>query len=213
MFTSGEHRWQDCKTVVSAYCPVVDLQMGVIMDEIATGASTNLANSDPMDFVAKVAQAPASTGSGHVVLAPLVDTDYLLSAMIAAALMGRFYATPQDCLNQDESPRGIMYTEKYKRGCISRFHGAVSAALADELPTLPQLVRAIALAPGSCFKFYLSERKLCTKTVNRAFSRGLAFSPSRATVLPRRRSTNPRSVLPGWSGRMSSGVLPVGCIS
>ena len=41
MFTSGEHKWQDCKTVVSAYCSVVDLQMGVIMDEIATGASTS----------------------------------------------------------------------------------------------------------------------------------------------------------------------------
>ncbi len=39
---------------------------------------------------------------------------------------------------------------------------AVSAALADELPTLPPLLRDIALAPGSCFKFYLSERKLCT---------------------------------------------------
>ena len=38
---------------------------------------------------------------------------------------------------------------------------AVSAKLRDELPTLPQVLRAIARAPGSCFKFYLSERKLC----------------------------------------------------
>ena len=166
MFTSEEHKWQDWMTVVSAYCSVVDLQMGVIMDAIATGASTNSVNSDPLDFVAKVAQVQASTGNVHVVLAPLADTDYLLSAMIAAAIMGGFYATPQDRLSQDESPRGIMYTETYKRGCISHvavsaaFHGAVSAALADELPALPQLVRAIALALRKFFNVYVSERKL-----------------------------------------------------
>ena len=116
--------------------------------------------SDPLDFVAKVALVPASTRKGHVVLAPPVDTDYSLSAMIAAALMGGFYATPKDFLKQDESPRGIMYTEKYKSSKQS-FHVAVSAKLADELPTLPQLLRAIALAPGSSFKLYLCERKLC----------------------------------------------------
>jgi hypothetical protein len=44
MFTGEEQKWQDWKTVVSAYCSVVDSQMGVIMDSIATGASTNLAN-------------------------------------------------------------------------------------------------------------------------------------------------------------------------
>ncbi len=70
--------------------------------------------SDPLDFVAKVVQVPAYMRKGHVVLAPLVDTDFSLSARIAAALMGGFYTTPQDFLNQDESPRGIMYTEKYK---------------------------------------------------------------------------------------------------
>ena len=43
MFTGEEQKWQDWKTVVSAYCSVVDSQMGVIMDAIATGASTNLA--------------------------------------------------------------------------------------------------------------------------------------------------------------------------
>ncbi len=60
----------------------------------------------------KVAQVPVSTRSWHVVLAPLVDTDFSLSARIAAALMGGFYTTPQDFLNQDESPRGIMYTKR-----------------------------------------------------------------------------------------------------
>ena len=45
MFTSEEHKWQDWVTVVSAYCSVVDLQMGV--DAIATGASTNLVNRPP----------------------------------------------------------------------------------------------------------------------------------------------------------------------
>ena len=145
--------------------------------------------SDPLDLVAKVVLAPASTGKGHVVLAPLVDTDYSLRATIAAALLGGFYATPQDFINQDETPRGIMYTEKYKISKES-FHVAVSAALADELPTLPQLLRAIALAQGSCFKFYLSERKLCkffkktVKTTPRAQQRTcvLAKQGDRGTV-------------------------------
>ena len=68
--------------------------------------------SDPLDFVTKVAQVPVSTRSGHVVFAPLVDTDCSLSARIAEAPMGGFSATPQDFLNQDESPRGIMYTKR-----------------------------------------------------------------------------------------------------
>ena len=143
MFTSEEHKWQDWKTVVSAYCSVVDLQMGVIMDAIATGASTNSVNSDPQDFVAKVAQVQASTGNVHVVLAPLADTDYLLSAMIAVAIMGCFHATPQDRLTQDESPRGIIYTDvqtwlypprccisRFSRGCISCSRGRVARVAA-----------------------------------------------------------------------------------
>ena len=116
--------------------------------------------SDPVDFVAKVARVPASMQKGHVVLAPPVDTDYSLCAMIAAALMGCFYATPQDFLKEGGPPRGIMYKEKLKSSQHC-FHVAVSAPLADEMPTLPQLLRAIAVAPGSSFKFYLSERKLC----------------------------------------------------
>jgi len=116
--------------------------------------------SDPLEFVAKVAQVPASKQKKHVILAPPEDTDYSLSAMMAAAIMGGFYATPQDFVKQDESLRGIMYTESY-RSSKQSFHVAVSAKLADELPTLPQLLRAIALTPGSCFNFYLSEHELC----------------------------------------------------
>jgi hypothetical protein len=160
--------------------------------------------SDPLDFVAKVAQVPASMRKGHVVLAPPVDTDYSLSAMIAAALMGGFYATPQDFLCKGESPRGIMYTEKYKTSKMS-FHVAVTGALADELPTLPQLLRAIARAPGSCFKFYLSERKLCkffkktVKTAPRIQQRTFVLSKKedRHTVQKKYRELyiNPRSFL------------------
>ena len=116
--------------------------------------------SDPVEFVAKVARVPVSARKGHVVLAPAVDTDYALSAKIVAALMGCFFATPKDFLTQGEFPRGIMYTEKYKRSRQS-FHVAVSASLANELPTLPPLLKAIAQAPGSCFNVYGSERELC----------------------------------------------------
>ena len=100
--------------------------------------------SYPLEFVAKVVLVPASTGKGHVVLAPLADTDYSISATIDAALLGGFYATPHDFINQDEPPRGIMYTEKYKCPKES-FHVAVSAALAAELPTLPE---------RSCARFF-----------------------------------------------------------
>jgi len=87
------------------------------------------------------------------VLAPDVDTDYSLRAKIAAALLGGFCATPEDFEHADGSPRGIMYTEQHRNPKHS-FHVAVSAALANALPTLPNLLRAIAHAPGSCFTFF-----------------------------------------------------------
>ena len=40
------------------------------------------------------------------------------------------------------------------------FRIAVSAGLAEELPTLPGLLRGIAQAPGSHLHFYLSEKQL-----------------------------------------------------
>ena len=113
--------------------------------------------SDPVDFVAKVAQVPQSKGKGHVVLAPPADTDFSVSGAIAAAFLGCFYATPKDFLSP--SPSGITYKEKCKSS-KQHFHVAVSASLATELPTLPQLLRGIAQAAGSCLHFYLSEKKL-----------------------------------------------------
>ena len=74
--------------------------------------------------------------------------------------MGGCYATPQDFLAQDGSRRGIMYAVKYKN-LKDSFHVAVSPSLAVGLSTLLPLLKAIACAPGSCFKLYASERKLC----------------------------------------------------
>ena len=115
--------------------------------------------SDPIEFVAKV-QMPASRGKGNVVLATPVDTDFSLSAMVAVAFMGGFFATPKEFMTKATPPRGIAYPEHYK-SAKSNWHLAVSAAVATELPTLPQLLRSIALAPGSCCVFYPSERNLC----------------------------------------------------
>ena len=53
----------------------------------------------------------------------------------------------------------MKYTEKYRNPKHS-FHVAVSASLAKAKPALPELIRAIAQAPGSSFLFYLCERKL-----------------------------------------------------
>ena len=97
--------------------------------------------SDPLDFVAQVIKVPAAKKKGHVVIASLDNTDYSLSATIAAALLGCFYATPKDFLREDETQRGLTYKQAYNnpKRC---FHVAVSAALTGELPTLP-LTRAV----------------------------------------------------------------------
>ena len=126
--------------------------------------------SDPLEFVAKVVKAASAKQKGHVVLAPHENTDYALSAMMAAATMGAFYATPEDFVKDDKEPRCVMYTGSYKSSKQS-FHVAVSAKLAEECPTIPQILRAIAQSPGSYFKFHFlklwSSRSLsCTTTQN-----------------------------------------------
>ena len=116
--------------------------------------------SDPLDFVDRVLKLPSSSKKGHVVIARIAHTDYAVSAMIAAALLGCFHTTPQDFLNQDETPRGIMFEMKYKNP-KQNFHVVVSAALAADFPTVPLLLRNIAQAPGSYFTYYLSARSVC----------------------------------------------------
>jgi len=141
------------------------LKAGVMLvrleDEEARSKALQLrfaVESDPLEFVAKVLRLPSSPQVGHVVIAPPLDTDFALSAMMAAALLGAFFATPKDFLMAE--PKGLQYRAKYK---ISKniFHMAVSAAIAREFPTLPQLLKAIAEAPGSGFKFYASTSALC----------------------------------------------------
>ena len=90
-------------------------------------------------------------------LALPADTDVSASGAIAAAFLGCFYATPKDFLSP--SPSGITYKEKCKSS-KQHFHVAVSASLATELPTLPQFLRGIAQAAGSCLHFLLAEKKL-----------------------------------------------------
>lgn len=113
--------------------------------------------SDPVEFVTKVGKQRGAKRKGHVVLAPHEHTDYAVAAKMAAAAMGAFYTTPEDFVKDDH---GVMYTPSYKSS-TKTFHVAVSAQLGDVCPTFPQLFRAIAQSPGSCFRFYLSEHKLC----------------------------------------------------
>ena len=117
--------------------------------------------SGPGEFVRKVAQVPASAGKGHVVLAPLVGiTDYTLSARIAAVIMGGYAAAPEDFIDADKGPTcGIMYREKFKSSATT-YHVALTDGIADEFPTLPQLLRAISLAPGSCIRVYKKKERL-----------------------------------------------------
>ena len=87
------------------------------------------------------------------------DSEFSGNSAIAAALLGAFSTTPQEFENAEGLPRGVKYTEKYRNPKHS-FHVAVSASLAKARPGLPELLKAIARAPGSSFMFYLSERKL-----------------------------------------------------
>ena len=58
------------------------------------------------------------------------------------------------------SPPGITYKEVYKSS-KQKWHVAVSASVAKDFPTLPVVLRAIACAPGSCCKFFVSDTELC----------------------------------------------------
>lgn len=117
--------------------------------------------SDPVEFVTRAARVPASSGKGNVVLVPVTNTDYSLSAQIAAALMGGYTATAQDFQDDTKRPLcGVMHQERYKAS-KQTYHVAVSARLAEDFPTVPQVLEAIARAPGSCFQYYRSTRSVC----------------------------------------------------
>ena len=113
--------------------------------------------SDPVVFVAQIARIPRAQRKGHVVLAPLTSIALSVCGGIAAALMGCFQTTPEDFLSL--SPRGATYRESYSDPAHA-FRVDVSARLAEEVPALPGLLRAIAHAPGSRVQFYFSEKKL-----------------------------------------------------
>ena len=85
--------------------------------------------------------------------------DFGISAQIAAAFTGAFFTTPTDFAQQN-SPQGIQYTEKL-RSSTTTYHVAATADLQADLPTLPHLLRTLALAPGGCVKVYLKPKKLC----------------------------------------------------
>ena len=153
-----------------------------------------------MDFVQKVTRASQRKG-GVVLTHPATDTDYALSSAVVAALLGCFCAAPRDF--QEELPKGLQYEEKYKSSKQS-FHVAVSAELAEGFPTIPQVLRALAEAPGSCLSFYRSERKL-VRFYKRALeekprAKPKAFilaqrTPAGADALTKELSISPRSFL------------------
>ena len=58
-----------------------------------------------------------------------------------------------------EMQQGLQYEGKCKSSKQS-FHFAVSADFARDFLTMPQVLRAMAEAPGSSLRFYRSERKL-----------------------------------------------------
>ena len=86
-------------------------------------------------------------------------TDYGICAQIAAAFTGAFFTTPTEFAQQSQ-PQGTQYAEKL-RSSTTTCHVAATADLQADLPTLPQLLRTLAQAPGGCVKVYRTPRKLC----------------------------------------------------
>ena len=120
---------------------------------------------DPVEFLTNLPN--QAKGKGHAVLAPTADnTDYAIAAQIVAAFTGAFFTTPTDFAKQD-SPKGIQYSEKL-RGSTKSYHVAVTDALKEDLPTLPHVLRALALAPSGCVVYYKSPKKLCKFYKNHA---------------------------------------------
>ena len=121
--------------------------------------------SDPVEFVKLAARVPATSGKGNVLLVPMSTTgsttDYSLSAQIAAALMGGYTATAKDFEDDIKRPLcGVMHQQRYKAS-KQTYHVAVSAGLAQDFPTVPQVLEAIAGQPGSCFQYRFSAESLC----------------------------------------------------
>ena len=94
--------------------------------------------TDPLEFVTKIVRAPACMRKGHVVLAPLVDTDCSLSARIVAALVGAFIIHHATGCSQSgriaarhHVHREVQELEReFSRGCISRSRGRVAHSAA-----------------------------------------------------------------------------------
>ena len=119
--------------------------------------------NDPVDFLACVARQNNSgeRTKGNVVLIDTAEaqTDFGVVAKIAAAFTGAFFTTPEDFARRD-LPKGIQYIEKLLSSRTTH-HVAVTANLQADLPTLPHLLRALAMTPRGCVKFYLNPKKLC----------------------------------------------------
>ena len=113
---------------------------------------------DPIEFVEKAAASSRASNRGNVVLAsPSEISDFAVCARIVAVIMGAYFADPKDFLDKGRDC-GCQYKEKYNGR--KTFRCAVSAAVGEEFPTLPHVLKAIAMIPGGCFEFY-SPRKLC----------------------------------------------------
>ena len=114
---------------------------------------------DPVVFVRKAAASTARTNRGNAVLAsPSEISDYAVCARIIAVVMGAYFAEAKDFLNKGRAC-GCQYKGKYRES-QKTFRVAVSATVAQEFPTLPHVLKAIAMIPGGCFEYYAPEN-LC----------------------------------------------------
>ena len=109
-------------------------------------------------------------------------TDFGITAHIATGFVGAFFTTPIEFARQD-SPRGIQYTEKL-RSSTTTYHVAVTADLQADLPTLPQLLRALAHSPSGCVKLYLKPKRLRKFVKKHAKNWVLRFDASVEALCP-----------------------------
>ena len=107
---------------------------------------------DLVDFVRKVGGCIARR-RGHTVVAPVSEnTDYAVCARLCAVRLGT-YSADSKSFRKKGREYGIQYVDICHRGGAG-FKVAVSASLASELPTLPLVLRALAVVPRSCVSHY-----------------------------------------------------------
>ena len=142
------------------------LDAGILLARQMDGAAIQKAQRfgfklihDPVEFVSMVGNRPRSNLKAHVVLAPVAiegESDYVVCAHIAAAIMGAWYTDAKSFCVLDGRSCGCQYKERCRTPRCT-FKLAASADLQAQCLSLMLLLRAVAQVPGSTFELHSAE--------------------------------------------------------